>query len=296
LIRRASSYDIRQSDITRFFYCLKEAILIVRNNIKTTGYTVITEEDGVHSSMLLDFGILKLKKGDTWKSNENKERAWLLIKGNVRFDWKGESVSALRNSCFEENPSVLHVPRNVDVTITALADAELALEMKNNPVDFTPRYYAPEDIRCDIFGGGTLNETSIRTVRTVFDGVIAPESNMVLGEVINHPGKWSSYPPHHHPQPEIYHYRHFPEQGFGVSLLNEDAHVVKNGETCLIEGGKTHSQVAGAGYAMYYIWMIPHLPGDRWLPTTRYYKEDHQWLLEKDVKIWPELKHGESKA
>ncbi|NNK97135.1 MAG: 5-deoxyglucuronate isomerase, partial [Desulfobacterales bacterium] len=147
-------------------------------------------------------------------------------------------------------------------------------------------------IRTDVFGAGTLNETSIRSVRTVFDGKINPASNMVLGEVINHPGKWSSYPPHDHPQPEIYHYRFFPPQGFGISVLDEEPHLVKHGDTSLIAPDKTHSQGAAPGYAMYYIWMIPHLPDDRWLPTTRYFREEHKWLLEPDVKIWPERKVG----
>jgi 5-deoxy-glucuronate isomerase len=40
---------------------------------------------------------------------------------------------------------------------------------------------------------------------------------------------------------------------------------------------------------MYYVWMIPHLPGDKWLPTTRYYRKEHTWLLEKGVKVWPEI-------
>ena len=42
---------------------------------------------------------------------------------------------------------------------------------------------------------------------------------------------------------------------------------------------------------MYYVWMIPHIEGDRWLPSTRYFREEHKWLTEKDVEIWPELKH-----
>ena len=134
-----------------------------------------------------------------------------------------------------------------------------------------------------------LNEASNRTVRTVFDGESAPYSNMVMGEVINHPGRWSSYPPHDHPHPEIYHYRFFPSQGFGVSVLNEDAFVVHDGDSSLIFPNTTHSQVAAAGYAMYYIWLIPHLPNDKWLPTTRYYREEHTWLLQKNVKIWPEV-------
>jgi len=117
---------------------------------------------------------------------------------------------------------------------------------------------------------------------------MAGKSDTLLGEVINHPGKWSSYPPHAHPQPEIYHYRLFPEQGFGISLLGEEPHIVKNRYTSIIRPDITHSQAASPGYAMYYIWMIPHLPDDRWLPTTRYFVKDHEWLLEKDVAIWPE--------
>jgi len=47
------------------------------------GYTAITEQNGKHAEMLLDFGILRLKKGQTWESEKSKERTWLLIKGEV---------------------------------------------------------------------------------------------------------------------------------------------------------------------------------------------------------------------
>ena len=252
------------------------------------GYHAITELHGAHSDMMLDFGILTLEKGQRWECALNLERAWLLIKGTVEFQWEGHTCQATRFSCFDENPSVLHVPSGVSVLMVALEASELCVERAENEKSFASKFYAPEDIRSDVFGAGVLNEASIRTVRTVFDGEIAPESNMVLGEVINHPGKWSSYPPHDHPHPEIYHYRLFPQQGFGVSLIDEDPYVVKDGDTTLIQPDRTHSQVAAAGYAMYYIWMIPHLKGDRWLPTTRYFRKEHEWMLDKDVKIWPQ--------
>jgi 5-deoxy-glucuronate isomerase len=259
------------------------------------GYNVITEIHGEHPEMMLDFGILVLEKGDTWECQLDLERAWLLIKGTVEFQWEGKSQKASRFSCFDEGPSVLHVPSGVPVTIVAHEHSELCVERSENEKAFASKFYAPEDTRSDVFGAGVLNEASIRTVRTVFDGEIAPDSQMVLGEVINHPGKWSSYPPHDHPHPEIYHYRLYPQQGFGVSLLDEDPYVVKDGDTTLIFPDKTHSQVAGAGYAMYYIWMIPHLPGDKWLPTTRYFRKEHEWMLDKDVKIWPEQPYQEPK-
>ena len=256
------------------------------------GYTTITEQHGRHSDMLLDFGILKLKSGDKKVFPPGRERAWLMIEGTATFIWDGKKETITRNSCFDEAPYALHVAKDEEVTITTDAECEICVEQVDNDKIFTSRLYAPEDIRTDIFGAGTLNETSIRSVRTVFDGEINPQSNMVLGEVINHPGKWSSYPPHDHPQPEIYHYRFFPPQGFGVSLLDDEAHTVKNGYTTLIGPDQTHSQGAAPGYAMYYIWMIPHLPDDRWLPTTRYFRKEHEWLLEPEVKIWPERKAG----
>ena len=256
------------------------------------GFTSITEQHGKHSEMLLDFGIVKLKSGDHETFPAGRERAWLLIHGSATFSRGSISETVTRTSCFDEAPYVLHVSRDTEVTVKTNSECEICVEQVDNDNVFEAKLYRPEDIRTDIFGAGTLNETSIRSVRTVFDGEINPLSNMVLGEVINHPGKWSSYPPHDHPQPEIYHYRFFPPQGFGISVLDDEAHTVKNGDTTLIGPDKTHSQGAAPGYAMYYIWMIPHLPGDRWLPSTRYFREEHQWLLEPYVKIWPERKTG----
>ncbi len=266
--------------------------MVIKNSGKHDkyGYKPITQQHGLHSEMLLDFGLLNMRKGEKHLSAEDTERAFLLIRGKVTFVWEGKSVSAERKSCLDESPTVLHVPGGTEVLLQADDECEICVEGKDNENRFESRIYYPSDVRTDIFGGGTLGEASIRSVRTVFDGEINPLSNMVLGEVINHPGKWSSYPPHHHPQPEIYHYRLFPPQGFGISVLDDDAYVVKDGDTTLIPPGKTHSQGAAPGYAMYYIWMIPHLPDNRWVPSTRFYTKEHEWLLEKDVKIWPELK------
>lgn len=268
-------------------------MIIKKEKEFSSGYNPITELHGKHQEMMLDFGILILEPGEQWNSSMPLERAWLLIKGEVEFSWEGKSHTSSRYSCFDENPEVLHVPADVEVTIKASKHSEICVERTENEKSFASRLYTKNDIKSDVFGAGVLNETSIRTVRTIFDGEIEPESNMVIGEVINHPGKWSSYPPHDHPHPEIYHYRMFPKQGFGVSLLDQEPHLVQNGDTSLIKPNTTHSQVAGAGYAMYYVWMIPHLPGDRWVPSTRYFRKEHDWMLEKDVKIWPELPYSD---
>ena len=78
---------------------------------------------------------------------------------------------------------------------------------------FPAKLYLPGDTPDEFRGAGTMHETSTRIVRTIFDYRNAPYANLVLGEVIDFPGKWSSYPPHHHPQPEIYYYKNNPGNG-----------------------------------------------------------------------------------
>ncbi|MCH3917597.1 MAG: 5-deoxy-glucuronate isomerase [Spirochaetia bacterium] len=265
--------------------------MVIKKKEMHGGYNPITELDGAYRELMLDFGILKLGKGEEYSCSLGRERAFMLVEGKLTYAWEDRVYTAERSSPFDQAPICLQVAAGVAVKLVALEDSEVCVERCENEKRFPSVLYKPEDIRTDIFGEGTLGDTSRRSVRTVFDGQSAPYSNMVLGEVINHPGKWSSYPPHDHPQPEVYYYRMFPRQGFGVSLLEDEATIVHDGDTSLIYPGHTHSQVAAPGYAMYYIWMIPHLKDDRWLPTTRYYRKEHQWLLEKDVKVWPERKY-----
>ena len=268
-------------------------MLISRNQEPfPVGYTSITEVDGAHSDMLMDFGILKLQEGGNVSDREpEKERAYLLMTGSVRFEWgnPGESQEVTRGSLLDEEPTVLHVAAGTPVTITSLTgEAELAIQKRPNPKQFASRVWKPGDYRSDRFGEGTLQDTSTRTVRTVFDAATAPESEMVLGEVINHPGKWSSYPPHDHAQPEIYHFRLFPEQGFGFSMQGDDVYKVENYDTVTIPPNVVHPQTAAPGYVMYYIWMIPHLPNDRFGPDSRIFRKEHDWVREPSAPIWPD--------
>lgn len=251
------------------------------------GYTAITEMDGKYSEMLMDFGILKLNKDQQEKSFEDKERAYLLIKGEVEFVWDGKRAIAKRSSCFDENPWCLHVPPRVEITINSLSDdTEIVFQATNNNDTFEPKLYTPEECRSEERGKGTMRETSTRIVRTIFDKSNTEKANLVLGEVIDYPGKWSSYPPHHHPQPEIYYYKFNPEKGFGYAELGEDVVKVRNNDTVLINGGLTHPQATAPGYAMYYLWVIRHLDNNPYITPT--FIEEHTWVMDKDTNFWPE--------
>jgi 5-deoxy-glucuronate isomerase len=250
------------------------------------GYTPITAIGGAQADMLMDFGILKLAPGGRHASASELERAYLLMDGEVELQWEGGTRLLRRRSLFDESPWCLHLPGGARLSAVAGAGgAELAFQATANPARFPARLYTPEQCASEERGKGTLRETSTRIVRTIFDDRNAPHSNLVLGEVITYPGKWSSYPPHHHPQPEIYHYRFLPAGGFGLTAIGERAYLLADGDTILIREGEVHPQTAAPGYAMYYLWVIRHLEGRRYVTPT--FVPEHAWTMKPEAKIWP---------
>ncbi|HYE68603.1 MAG TPA: 5-deoxy-glucuronate isomerase [Anaerovoracaceae bacterium] len=251
------------------------------------GYNEITNMETRAQDMLMDIGIQKIEKGQgiSYLDHE-KETAFLLLSGEISIAWEERSESASRNSLFDENPSVLHVPKDTQVHIKSINDAEILIQKTANSNFFDARFYWPIDCVSEILGENVWNDMARRIIRTVFDYKNAPYSNMVLGEVINYPGKWSSYIPHGHAQPEVYFYRFNRENGFGAGFIGDDVYKIENDSALCIQGGPTHPQVTAPGYAMYYCWMIRHLKENPWIGRTN--DDRYEWLLEKDVKIWPD--------
>lgn len=253
------------------------------------GYNVITEEGEPVEDPMMDFGILLLQSEEGYACHLNKERAFLLMNGRISFHFNGIEKQVERQSLLEENPVVLHVSREVPVKIVAETEAEIAVIRTQNEKTFESKLYKKEDTVDECRGAGTMGETATRFVRTTFDDSNAPKANLVVGEVINLPGKWAGYPPHHHPQPEIYHYRFFPRQGFGHATVGDLVYKVKNGDTVKILNDASHPQVAAPGYAMYYIWVIRHLDGNRYGDRSGrpIFEPEHLWVAEQDAVIWP---------
>ncbi|WP_052085605.1 5-deoxy-glucuronate isomerase [Clostridium sp. HMP27] len=251
------------------------------------GYNPITTMDETEDNTMMDFGILRLGKGEAHIDKDEKERVFLLITGEVIFEYEDKKETALRNSCFDEDPWVLHVPKGVEVKITGISeDTEICVTKTTNDTIFESKFYTNKECRSENRGAGTMKEACTRIVRTVFDYSNAPYSNLVIGEDIDYPGKWSSYPPHHHPQPEIYFYKFNPENGYGFSELGEDVVKLKHNDAVKILDDVTHPQVSAPGYAMYYIWVIRHIDGNPYI--TPVFVPEHLWLTDKDAEIWPD--------
>ena len=259
------------------------------------GHTSVTRLEGPEADIGIAFSILRLKAGQRREvaggrpAERNLETACLLLTGEVIFRWDGQARAASRGSIFNDPPVALHVGAGVEAVAEAETDCELVLLETRDSGGLEPRLFNRESMADnENRGQGLLDGTAHRLVRTIFDTRNRPEANLVLGEVVNFPGRWSSYPPHHHPQPEIYHYRFTQPQGYGHAELGDSLYRVRHFDTLLIRSGLDHPQVAAPGYGMYYLWVIRHLPGSPYV--TPEFAEDHRWANDPKAEYWkPEL-------
>lgn len=250
------------------------------------GYNPVAGTGGPLDDMPIDAGYLKLTPRQTYPIfSEAGETAVLLLSGSVEFSWEGNRARVQRPDSFDFPPTCLHLPRGTEAAVKALTDAELFVMQTANGRNFPSRLYTPEETANVRAGRTEMNGCARRDIRTVFDYSNAPHSNLVVGEVVSHPGRWSSYPPHHHPQPELYFYRFDKPQGFGACFIGEDVYKIRHLSWAAIPGGRTHPQAAAPGYALHYVWAIRHLPGNPW-KATRIGVPEHDWLLEGGGGIW----------
>ena len=247
------------------------------------GYTAVTH--AAEDLTGISFGILKLQAGASHQVTTQAETAFLLMSGAVRLSAGGKEERFRRQSLFDEGPSCLHVSAGTEIVIAAEEDSELTTYETLNRRQFEPRFYQPAHVPTEHRGKGQVGDTCYRFVRTIFDRSNAdPNAELVLGEVITMPGRWSSYPPHHHPQPEIYHYRFTRPEGYGHGEIGETVVKVRHFDTIAIPPGLDHAQCAAPGYGMYYSWVIRHLPDNPY--TVPEFTAEHRWTTEPGADYW----------
>ncbi|MGE0582143.1 MAG: 5-deoxy-glucuronate isomerase [Steroidobacteraceae bacterium] len=249
------------------------------------GFTPVTRAVDPGNTSGLGFGVLKLAAGEAWRGSVEGETAWLLMAGSVRVQAGDLEATLSRGSLFDESASCLHVPAGTPVALQASGPCEFTVYDCRNTRSFAPRVFRPRDVPNEPRGKGQVRDRSLRFVRTIFDTRNSPaEVELVLGEVVTFPGGWSSYPPHHHPQPEIYHYRFTAPQGYGHAELGDAVVKVREFDTVCIPAGHDHAQCAAPGYGMYYAWVIRHLPGAPY--TVPVFAAEHAWTMSKDARFW----------
>lgn len=244
------------------------------------GEKLLCETGGKNAEMLMTVRVKQLRAGESVHiCDAANETAVLLLAGEVEFSFDRKLKRAVRRNPFEDRPSCLHFSKGLNVQVGALRDSRILIQQTENERDFGFVWYAPEDVLLQEFGKGQWNGTAHRQVLTLFDYENAPYSNMVLGESVTKPGCWSSYPPHWHPQPEVYYYEFDRPQGFGVGFDGDDCFKVEHTGALCIRPMHTHQQASAPGYQMCYVWMVRHLPGDPWR-RTRINDPKHEWLFD----------------
>ena len=232
----------------------------------------------------IGLSVFRIRPGGKIEVNTaGREAALIALSGRGFFEAGGCKVKFSRRDWEKDGPSAVHVSAGTKLAVRAVRASEIILCSVLNKGSFESRIYPRGRIKPERRGKGILDNAAERIVCTVSDFKNGPRgSKMVFGETINLPGKWSSYPPHVHPQPEIYLYRFKSRDAFGHAELGEAVFKVRDRDLARITGEKVHCQTAAPGFSMYYFWVIRHLPG-------RPYKSfrtlpQYKWALKPGAK------------
>lgn len=221
---------------------------------------------------------------------ESEEMLVVVLSGivDVLVDNRPLGRAGERSSVFDTPGHAVYVPPGARTVLTAVdGPAELAIcsAPLADELAAQARVIGPGDQRIAEVGEGNW----ARSVRTV----LGPEhaaGRLLVGETVNPPGNWSSYPPHKHDthEPprevrleEVYFFKFDPRAGFGVQIRydasGEECFTVRDGDTAVIKSGY-HPVVAAPGYRLYYLWvmagqgreMVPYLdPRHAWVQNGR---------------------------
>lgn len=239
------------------------------------GYTVIEPGDTEGAVTGIEFGIRRLRAGESVSDiDDSCETVLTMLGGEGDVSAGGIELSFARTNIFRDHPFGARMPQGCDYQIHAATETEIAVAKARTTYEkdvavIGPDGFAPGKNLTEP-GEGVMGDVFHRTVRTMFtDGTLA------VGETVGR--GWSSYPPHHHPQPEVYFYRFDPAQGYGFAGVGEPAARVRNNDLTIMLDGQDHSQSCAPGYTEYYLWVILNLLDNPY--TDPQNTPDHEWVL-----------------
>lgn len=256
--------------------------MYLKNQNLTTKVHRLVDRKKIAVHMNLDLDLWISKKNELLKFKGNKdEKVVLLLTGNILITYDDQKINCIRNNLFEQKVTCVLLKPNTNFIIQAFEKSEVLIIATFNQKLNQNYVYQKEKINSIFFGKNQWDNSALREVRTYFDYDNQPNSNLVIGEVINYPGCWSSYPPHHHLQPEIYFFKFDKPQAFGIGVSGDFAYIVKENDIIAIKPSELHPVVSAPGYPLYFCWIVRHLKNNPW--TQRIVPKEHEWLLEKDV-------------
>lgn len=216
---------------------------------------------------LIQLDLAELGTGASFEKTSDDEVLVVVLSGAVDVTVDDQALGAAggRANVFEAPGDAIYAPPGATVRLTATSTAELAIA--SAPLDDLPpgktRIIRAADQDVAARGGGNWS----RSVRTIL-GPNDEAGRLLVGETINPPGNWSSYPPHKHDEhnpphevqlEEVYLFKVDPPGGFGVQLLydkkSEQTFTVRDNDVAAIRSGY-HPVVGAPGYSLYYLWVM----------------------------------------
>lgn len=244
----------------------------------------------------INLALADLAPGEALELAADGETAAVVLSGVVDAaltDGTSLGRAGARGSVFEAPGDTVYAPAGAAVRLQATPDTPAQVAITSAAAEPSPdappaRIIGPEDQRIAEVGEGNWS----RTVRTI----LGPEHHaqrLLLGETINPPGNWSSYPPHRHDRhnppeevdlEEVYLFKVNPAGGFGIQIRyeldgdrEEEAFLVRDDDVAVIRRG-FHPVAAPSGYELYYLWVMagdgremrPYLdPAHAWVQNGR---------------------------
>jgi 5-deoxy-glucuronate isomerase len=209
-----------------------------------------------------------LQEGAALELAPGQERLAVVLAGEVgvRIDGGDAGIAGGRADVFDSPGAAVYLPDRAAASLVARgADALVAIA--SAPVSALPPGPARIITAAEQRVASVGRDTWRRTVRTI----LGPEdraSRLLVGETVNSPGCWSSYPPHRHDRDspeevrleEVYLFRVRPDNGFGVQVryesdTDQEARVVRDLDVAVIVSG-FHPVAAAPGHELYYLWVM----------------------------------------
>ena len=236
----------------------------LRQYVEKEGYLSLTTGNEL---AYIEFGIVNLGAGSSHQQekDEKRETGLILLKGKGRVE-VGEKVWEIeREDVFSQKAFGIYVPPGISWRVEAEKPLELAVARASSKKRGEPVLISPGMVKKELRGKQGFR----RDVYNIIDEKVDAEK-LVIGETINFPGEWSSFPPHKHDRDnlpeeskleEFYLFKIKPEDGFGMARLYteekdlDEAYVIKNNSFLLIPKGY-HPIAVIPGYRLYYLWIL----------------------------------------
>lgn len=241
--------------------------LIVRASATATGSQPIVQITPEQAGWTyVGFEVYRLGNGDSLSTSSiGRELAVIVLEGTCDITVGEHFYQAVggRKSVFDNiPPEAVYVPPGFEITISAHAQAEIAVASAVTREGVGgPRRIGHDEIAYEKRGDGSTQ----RFIHHILDEH-HPANKLLLVEVLTPPGNWSSYPPHKHDEEingreayleETYYYRISPGQGQALQRVY-DKHSLNavltpgDGDVVLVPRGY-HPVASPPGVSTYYL-------------------------------------------